>query len=581
MRSRNRDERGVTAVLVAVLMSAVLLVSAAFAVDLGQQRVVRRDMQAIADVVALDLVRLLNGSKASDYDKSAFDAAKDQSVARNDKALGGKLAASDVTWDFVQRSGSDWVVIPKTAEDAPTAIRVSAKSDTTFAFGGVTGAARGGSTRTAVAQAESYACIGIGSYAAALDSSGSSILGPLLGDALNSAVDLQAIGYNGLASADISLLDLLHAPGITAVGTDNLADIEPVTLSQLMIASAAVLRQNGDTAEAKILYDPGPPPSGLATKIGPQLNNVNIGDIIEISQGAGSALGTNLNAFDLITSAIFLANGDNAIAINGLGINLPLLGSITGGVKIIQKPQESCTGVGSHVTTSQIQIKPLTATLTGLPPITIPGLTSISLLGTQQVILDVDAAKARATITDVACDPDVVTARVRADLTSISLSTKLEVKAKVSLGALGIVDLVLPYSIVATPTEDDAVGVTKAMPVPPFDKLYPVGSGSIALDPSVSAIYDSAGFKATLLGVPIANVPLVGPVLVSTLNGVLGGLLPNVLTAVTNIAHDLTEGIDQFLLGPLQDMLGLTIAGSDVYVPGDKAPECGYPKLVG
>ena len=45
---RRRDERGVTTVMVAI-MTGVLVVSAAFAVDLGLQRVLRRDLQAVVD----------------------------------------------------------------------------------------------------------------------------------------------------------------------------------------------------------------------------------------------------------------------------------------------------------------------------------------------------------------------------------------------------------------------------------------------------------------------------------------------------------------------------------------------------
>ena len=248
-RRRRREERGATTAIIAMLLSGVLVVSAAFAVDLGQQRVVRSDMQAIADVVALDMVRLLNGGTADSYGcnggSCALETAKNKSIARNNSALGGELEHGDLTWDFVKSVAGEWTTIAKDASDeVPTAIKVYATSDTPFAFAGVVGIARGGATRSAVAQAESFACVGIGSYAAALDSSGATLLNPILGDILGSDVNLQAIGYNGLADAEISLLDLLEVPGITVAGTDNLADIQPISLADLMIASASVLRKN-------------------------------------------------------------------------------------------------------------------------------------------------------------------------------------------------------------------------------------------------------------------------------------------------------------------------------------------------
>ena len=87
-RTGRRGERGAIIPMVAMLL-VVLIPSTALAVDLGMQRVVRRDMQAMADVVALDLVRLVDGRTAaqirSGYNGlSTLDAALVKSVARND-----------------------------------------------------------------------------------------------------------------------------------------------------------------------------------------------------------------------------------------------------------------------------------------------------------------------------------------------------------------------------------------------------------------------------------------------------------------------------------------------------------------
>ena len=93
-RAATRDETGAVAVLAAAL-ALVLLVSAAFAVDLGRQRVVRADMQALADVVALDAARVLDGRPASRVlaplptdGLPSLSAAVSASVARNGSSLG-------------------------------------------------------------------------------------------------------------------------------------------------------------------------------------------------------------------------------------------------------------------------------------------------------------------------------------------------------------------------------------------------------------------------------------------------------------------------------------------------------------
>jgi len=78
--------------MVAMLL-VVLVPSSAMAVDLGMQRVVRRDMQTLADVVALDVVRLVDGRTASQIrsgynGQPTLDIAVARSVARNDDVLG-------------------------------------------------------------------------------------------------------------------------------------------------------------------------------------------------------------------------------------------------------------------------------------------------------------------------------------------------------------------------------------------------------------------------------------------------------------------------------------------------------------
>ena len=58
MRRRRHDERGAILPLTALIM-VIVVGFTAFATDLGVQRVAARDMQAVADVAALDAARKL------------------------------------------------------------------------------------------------------------------------------------------------------------------------------------------------------------------------------------------------------------------------------------------------------------------------------------------------------------------------------------------------------------------------------------------------------------------------------------------------------------------------------------------
>ena len=78
------------------LLLVVLIPSSAMAVDLGMQRVVRRDMQTLADVVALDVVRLVDGRTASQIlagynGLPTLANAVARSVARNDDDVLGDV----------------------------------------------------------------------------------------------------------------------------------------------------------------------------------------------------------------------------------------------------------------------------------------------------------------------------------------------------------------------------------------------------------------------------------------------------------------------------------------------------------
>ncbi len=66
-----RGDRGAVLPLVAIVLPVLILLTA-FAVDLGRQRASRRTMQARADVIALDLARLMDGRIKNKEDKNFF-----------------------------------------------------------------------------------------------------------------------------------------------------------------------------------------------------------------------------------------------------------------------------------------------------------------------------------------------------------------------------------------------------------------------------------------------------------------------------------------------------------------------------
>lgn len=203
LRERRRDESGVVAVVVALITCFTLLPLAAFAVDIGVQRVARRDMQAVADVVALDLARELDGRTYSQL-HAGLQARADRSAARNrhvgePAVVRAELGTVDPAAYDPRDQDAHFTPISSDAGGVPNAVRVTASTSVDFSIAG----GRGGATRSAIAQAGT-ACFKLGSYALGLTSASSPLLNALIGDALGVGV----LGYTGLANANVSLLGL-------------------------------------------------------------------------------------------------------------------------------------------------------------------------------------------------------------------------------------------------------------------------------------------------------------------------------------------------------------------------------------
>lgn len=593
VRWRRRDERGVTAVLIAVLMSAVLVVSAAFAVDLGQQRVVRRDMQAIADVVALDLVRLLNGGTAASYNKADIDDAKNRSVARNDDALGGKLADSDVSWDFVKRVGETWVVIPKTSTtETPTAVRISATSDTPFAFGGITGVASGAAHRSAVARSSESACFRIGSFIASLNSAQSALLNPLLNGLLGSNLNLGAAGYNGLASANVSLLDLVNVGGLGVGTVDELLALDDVAVADLFIAAANVLDDQGNLAAADVLR---------AIVVSGSTPSIAIGDLVNAAPGSDAALGATINVLDLITGAAFVANDDHAVSIPNLGVSVPGLAVTSTTLHVIESPRQKCGGVGTTNETAQIRLSVVGTVPGRTVNIPILGVTNVNVvLDPVTVTLDLDLGKAIAELMAVICNesgPDSIRVALASSVVGgVKATSSLGAHAVITvplLGSGGLLGQVLSLlglgSLLNPPKITLDTGVTveaSSSPGSDYDKTVtvpipggyttPVGGGSGPvlgpLKPHASGTTNLTLTTFGLLGSPSTIAIDPGATLFNT-------ILDPILSAAASSLSSIVASLQSALISPLADLLGLQLGGADIFaVP---TPTCSGPRLVG
>lgn len=592
MRRRERDERGATAVFVALVLGTVLMLIAAFAIDLGMQRAGRRDMQAVADLVALDMGRLIDGRTRSEIEagsagKPSAATQLGWSVANNDDTAIGDGLSVTAYWVELETDGSyaqaGGVPVEVGPGQVPTGVVVRAAADVGFLFAGFTGVASGDVERRAVALAEESACFRLGSYAARLDTKSSALLDAILGDVLGGGVNLDVLSYTGIANADISLLDIALEMGLGSV--DELLGAN-VNAGSLLIAAANVLQADG-TSHADILNMVGVALGGLS---------INIGDLIDAEPGTSAAETVTVNALDLLASTVLIANGTNAIAVPNLDLNLPFLGTDAHGeLTIIEKPRTKCGKRQSQVDTSQVALS-LAGTLVSLP--TVLGLSPTNV----STEIAVNVASARGTLTDIICgsetaaDPSGMDVQVTSGVAGASATISLNFNgAATGSGPINgllsgitrllqmilapIIRIEVSGSIVlrvqtADPTKTRTAEIRVPNNPPDWDVPVSTGSGDLGLkNATVEILSDNLTISAKsggLLG-GLVNVNLQPGEILAIINNLVAGL-------ASSLVNPLVTALEDNLLDPLYDLLGLSLGGADVF---GQRPSCSEPTLVG
>lgn len=601
---RKKDERGAIAVFTAFVL-VIVLGLAAFVVDIGMQRVVRADMQAIADVVALDLSRELDGRSVDEL-TSVMQAQSELSLDRNTSSLGERpelaIALGQVT---------DLGVFTAVAGAAvPNAVRVVAEGSVAFAFSGVTGVAEGDADRAAIASASSGACFRLGSYAAALntgDSAVASVFESMMGDALG--VNLKAIGYMGLADAYVDLGLLATELGVGTV--DALVADSSISVVNVLTASAAVLNRQGDVQAGAIM-------GSIAAKVTSTLQ-MNVGDILAV--GDGSAISSSINALDLLGSAGFsasnvVANGNNFLD-TGVLWSDPWLSKGDVKLSVIEPPQQACGSPQNAPTARTSQVE-LDTNLSFEVGDEIAGLDALTRNGDPKATIQALATIAGATgvLTGMACgdgttgDPEEF--RVRVDSQAVSASITVAFRLAGTISADGIVPLSLSKSLLSaaellagiasvTVTLDINVeagaefGTTPVVgsgdtvysvpplaygdPQPSVDSGQPV-SIPTPTDTTLDVSTMTAKVTIDLLGrllpdkVVTLNALQIGQLNLDSIRSAVLGTTNRVSTSLTNVVTNVNTA-----LVPLSHLLGLSFGGSDVF--GVPHPACGQPRLVG
>ncbi|MGE8619544.1 MAG: TadG family pilus assembly protein, partial [Achromobacter spanius] len=345
------------AVVFAVLVGVAMLGVA----QLGYGYYMKREVQKAADLAALSAVQVLGMGAPADCTRAS--AAGKTSALANLPNIFDTFAADDITvecklWDSTRADASGMHVFDPTGAQTLNAVRLTIRKELASLFGTL-GLSTTVSVSAVATNTQPVAAFTVGSRLLRLERGG--LLSQLLSTVGASPAQLDVLDAAGLASVNITPSGLLQALGLplsvaTGVGTPaELAALDNLTLGQLLQATLTVVNQSG-TAAADI----GLISNAINTVLAVMPLNLPVklfgdGGVLDLSVVGGDATGAlaaNVNALNLLETALVVANGQNLI---NLGLSVPLLG-VDARVRVVEPPTLAIGGIGTQATSAGIRV---------------------------------------------------------------------------------------------------------------------------------------------------------------------------------------------------------------------------------
>lgn len=336
LRSRHSQQGAVLIMTAGFMLLAVLCL--ALVVDTGRLYVEKRKLQRVADMAAIEAM-----SRDGACNTGTALTFATQSAARNDFVVGGTNTLT-TTCGQISTSGGLRTVAATPFGGVDNAIQVVAGREVAASMiaGGIFGGKITLSAAAVATKGVPLASLTLRTTVATVDSTKGALLNSVFGGLLGGAVNLSALGWNGLISTQLSLLDFLDQLkvdlGLVAGGYTEVLSLS-LTMGQIIDATSTVLERDSNTAAFTLT-------ALSALKVGALVNpvTVQLADIINLQTAtsyAGADLGVNV--FDLMQGSVQLANGSNALVAD-VPITLPGFVGTNISTRVIEPPQLSSVG---------------------------------------------------------------------------------------------------------------------------------------------------------------------------------------------------------------------------------------------
>ncbi|HWU65498.1 MAG TPA: pilus assembly protein TadG-related protein [Methylophilus sp.] len=522
-RANHQYQRGAIGLVgVMLLLSAVLLT--ALVLDSGRLWMQKKQLQSIADLAAISASRHLGCSA----DLSNVTQMAQLAAANN--GFDGQLSASP-NLVLLGRLQTVQGIRQFTADGSHGAVFVRATREVPSSL--VAGGLFGG---TIILRAEAVsasdpplAAFSAGSFTASLSSEQSTLLNGLLGGMLGAPLNLDVLAYRGIAETKITLQNLLSVSGQVGSLQELLNTNMQIGDLLELVANAAGTNGTVDLQALSAIQEI----AAVAVKNPP----VKLGDVLALTTPDTNAAATvALNALSLITTAVMIANGTNAVTLP-LGLNISSITNVNAQIIIVEPPQliiGPAAGQGTLCTVARTaQVRARVGVLVNIP-----------LLASVDLALNVEVAQGSASLRSIQQNDG---------------ESEVEIE-----GSPGIAALTLSNNAGTGPAR---VSTLLNIPVATIGlnlPLQPTAAQMLefSVPNPVRNYLPQTQTISSPLGSSLANVLGQANTLDVTVLSILNlGLLNNV---ISTIISPLLSEIGRVLLDPLLNLLGIRIGGMDI-----------------
>jgi uncharacterized membrane protein len=586
------SERGAIAPFAAIIL-VVAMGAAALSTDVGSWYAERRNMKAATDAAVLGAV--VNQADLQAQNVAAIKATAADLLARNDSQYdASNITSLDLGTYCADRSLSpsdrfrtSITLCPGDTRDPKYAVvnaaRIQVAGTTPSFLSRVLSPAQGSLTLNASSTAARIdeAAFQAGTGLVSVDTTQSALLNGILGGLLGTSIKLTAVQYQGLLNTNVQALGFLNALAtqlnLSAGTYDGLLSTN-VKVGDVL--QAAITALNAPNSIASLALG-----ALKASIVGSP--TLQLGDLLDLGvwrnqpvggSTAPTALDAGLNLYQLVSLALQVANGKNAISIPSISVGLPGILSLEVTSTVIEPPQSppfafGPVGVSVHTAQVRLQLKLKLLDLFGL-------------LGQGvQLPLYVEVAAGDAVLSRIDCGPQPAT----------DAKVTIDAKSGAVRAYIGTIDINVMKNF-SQPIKD-----TDIQPAPILDlSLLGIVRSFLLAKAEVdvgSSNYTSLVFNQTQIAgkIPqsVTSTGMVDNLLAGLSNLQLGGCGLNLLglcilpldlnsigTIIANL-HQILDPVINGLLDPIVDgllaALGIKLGYMDVTVTGVR---CGVPVLV-